>query len=148
MLKIDAAPHMLEIGGESSAPAMLKIGILLLADEKRGEVEVELLPRMCFQPLRTSVAASSSFRPLGAPLEPATRDGLVFTRRFEHVDVMVDLENKQAKLEWRLPVEAAKSPPMSGLMLSAGQLCIRGNGSPRSMTSASWAAKSWSRVRT
>lgn len=42
-------------------------------------------------------------RPLGAPLGPATRDGLVYIRRFEHVDVMVDLETKQATLQWRPP---------------------------------------------
>lgn len=47
-------------------------------------------------------------RPLGAPLGPATRDGLVYTRRFEHVDVMVDLETKHATLEWRPPGETAK----------------------------------------
>ena len=42
-------------------------------------------------------------KPLGAPLGPAIRDGLVYTRRFEHVDVMVDLEKKQATLDWRIP---------------------------------------------
>jgi hypothetical protein len=49
-------------------------------------------------------------KPLGAPLGPATRDGLVYTRRFEHVDVMVDLEKKQATLDWRPPGEAAERP--------------------------------------
>lgn len=47
-------------------------------------------------------------RPLGAPLGPATRDGLVYTRRFEHVDVMVDLETKHATLEWRPPGDTAE----------------------------------------
>lgn len=42
-------------------------------------------------------------KPLGAPLGPAIRDGLVYTRRFEHVDVMVDLKKKQATLDWRIP---------------------------------------------
>ncbi len=50
-------------------------------------------------------------KPLGLPLGPATREGFVYTRRFEHVDVMVDLENKQAKLEWKSPDEAAGQNP-------------------------------------
>jgi len=47
-------------------------------------------------------------KPLGAPLGPATREGFVYTRRFEHLDVMVDLERKQATLEWRTPDAAAE----------------------------------------
>lgn len=47
-------------------------------------------------------------RPLGAPRGPATRDGLVYMRRFEHVDVMVDLAKKQATLQWRPPGGAAE----------------------------------------
>lgn len=39
-------------------------------------------------------------KPLGPPLGPATRNGLVYTRRFKHVDVSVDLEKKQARLDW------------------------------------------------
>jgi hypothetical protein len=50
-------------------------------------------------------------KPLGPPLGPATREGFVYTRRFEHVDVMVDLEKKQAKLDWRKPGEAAARNP-------------------------------------
>jgi len=49
-------------------------------------------------------------KPLGAPLGPATREGFVYKRRFEHVDVMVDLEQKRAALEWRTPDEVADSP--------------------------------------
>jgi hypothetical protein len=45
-------------------------------------------------------------KPLGAPLGPAVREGFVFTRRFEQVDVMVDLEKKHATLDWRTPDEA------------------------------------------
>ena len=48
-------------------------------------------------------------KPLGAPLGPATREGFVYKRRFEHVDVMVDLERKQATLEWRTPNVAAET---------------------------------------
>jgi hypothetical protein len=47
-------------------------------------------------------------KPLGAPLGPATRAGKVYTRRFEHLDVRVDLERKQATLEWRTPEVAAE----------------------------------------
>jgi hypothetical protein len=50
-------------------------------------------------------------KPLGPPLGPATREGFVYTRRFEHVDVMVDLEKKQATLDWRKPGEAAARNP-------------------------------------
>jgi hypothetical protein len=46
-------------------------------------------------------------KPLGPPLGPATREGFVYTRRFEHVDVMVDLETKKARLDWRNSPESA-----------------------------------------
>ena len=47
-------------------------------------------------------------KPLGAPLGPATRAGWVYTRRFEHLDVRVDLERKQATLEWQASEAAAE----------------------------------------
>ena len=47
-------------------------------------------------------------KPLGAPLGPATRNGLVYTRRFKHVDVSVDLEKKQARLDWLTPRKAGE----------------------------------------
>ena len=50
-------------------------------------------------------------KPLGAPLGPATREGFVYKRRFEHVDVMVDLERKHATLEWRTSDAAAERTP-------------------------------------
>ena len=50
-------------------------------------------------------------KPLGAPLGPATREGFVYKRRFEHLDVMVDLERKQATLEWRTPDAATERTP-------------------------------------
>jgi hypothetical protein len=47
-------------------------------------------------------------KPLGPPLGPATRNGLVYTRRFKHVDVSVDLEKKQARLDWLPPRKAGE----------------------------------------
>lgn len=44
-------------------------------------------------------------RPLGQPLGPAKQDGFVYTRRFEHLDVTVDVERRRATLTWRLPNE-------------------------------------------
>jgi len=40
-------------------------------------------------------------KPLGRPLGPPARDGFVYTRRFEHLDVRVDIRNKTARLQWR-----------------------------------------------
>jgi hypothetical protein len=40
-------------------------------------------------------------RPLGRPLAPAVRDGYVFTRSFEHLDVWLDLKTREARLSWR-----------------------------------------------
>ncbi len=40
-------------------------------------------------------------RPLGNPLAPAVRDGDIFTRSFEHLDVWVNLKTGEAKLNWR-----------------------------------------------
>jgi hypothetical protein len=39
-------------------------------------------------------------KPLGPPLADATRTGWIYTREFEHCNVSVDLESKEAKIEW------------------------------------------------
>lgn len=38
---------------------------------------------------------------LGAPKGPAKKEGYIYTRSFEHLDVWLDIENKQAKLNWK-----------------------------------------------
>lgn len=38
---------------------------------------------------------------LGAPKEYAVKDGYVYTRSFEHLDVWLDIKNKKAKLNWK-----------------------------------------------
>ena len=40
-------------------------------------------------------------RPLGAPLGPAQNRGYLYIRKFEHVDVWLDLENERGELTWR-----------------------------------------------
>ncbi len=40
-------------------------------------------------------------KPLGEPKGDATRNGWVYTRSFEHVDVRVDISSRTARLEWR-----------------------------------------------
>ena len=40
-------------------------------------------------------------RPLGEPLGDAVREGWIYTRSFEHVDVWVDVSAKKAKLDWK-----------------------------------------------
>jgi hypothetical protein len=37
---------------------------------------------------------------LGKPLGKAARDGYIYTRQYEHLDVRVDIKNKQSKLTW------------------------------------------------
>lgn len=49
-------------------------------------------------------------KPLGAPLGPASQEGFVYKRRFEHLDLLVDLERKQATLEWRTPDDVVDRP--------------------------------------
>ena len=44
-------------------------------------------------------------RPLGPPRGPATRHGYVFSRDFEHASVMLDLEQKSARLTWNSVVK-------------------------------------------
>ena len=39
-------------------------------------------------------------RPLGAPLNDPVKDGFVYTRSYQHVDVWVDLETEEAVLAW------------------------------------------------
>jgi len=40
-------------------------------------------------------------RPLGPPQGDAVRDGWIYTRSFQHVDVWVDVSTKTAKLNWK-----------------------------------------------
>lgn len=40
-------------------------------------------------------------RPLGPPRAKAQRRGWVYTREFEHASVWLDIENEQARIEWR-----------------------------------------------
>jgi hypothetical protein len=40
-------------------------------------------------------------RPLGAPLGPPVKDGYVYTRSFEHVDVWLNVETNEAVLTWK-----------------------------------------------
>lgn len=40
-------------------------------------------------------------KPLGAPKGDARRDGLKYTREFEHASVFVDLETKTGKIDWK-----------------------------------------------
>jgi len=39
-------------------------------------------------------------RKLGEPLAPYTRDGYIFTRRFEHLTVTADCESLAATFKW------------------------------------------------
>jgi hypothetical protein len=38
---------------------------------------------------------------LGAPKGPALKEGYVYTRSFQHLDVWLDIKNKKAKLNWK-----------------------------------------------
>ncbi len=40
-------------------------------------------------------------RKLGTPEGPARKEGYVYTRSFEHLDVWLDIKNKKAQLDWR-----------------------------------------------
>lgn len=40
-------------------------------------------------------------RPLGAPKGPAVRAGYVYTRKFAHASVRLDLETQTGKIDWR-----------------------------------------------
>ena len=51
-------------------------------------------------------------RPLGEPLGPPTKEGYIFTRSFEYVDVWLNMETEECKLTWRDPV------PEPGLTLT------------------------------
>jgi hypothetical protein len=38
---------------------------------------------------------------LGAPKGLAKRDGYIYTRSFEYLDVWLDVKNKKARLDWK-----------------------------------------------
>jgi hypothetical protein len=40
-------------------------------------------------------------KPLGKPLNEMQTNGWVLTRKYEHADVWVDLENKTSKIDWK-----------------------------------------------
>lgn len=46
-------------------------------------------------------------RPLGKPSGPATRQGDVFSRSFEHLDLWVNLKTREAKLNWKQSTDSA-----------------------------------------
>ncbi|MCH6259019.1 putative glycoside hydrolase [Puniceicoccaceae bacterium K14] len=53
-------------------------------------------------------------RPLGEPFGPPVRNGYVYTRSFEHVDVYLDLESHSATLTWfddPRPIPGDNTPP-------------------------------------
>ena len=55
------------------------------------------MPEFCWN----AKAHFDEFRnPLGKPLGPPVKDGYVYTRSFEHVDVWLDVENKKSRLTW------------------------------------------------
>lgn len=43
-------------------------------------------------------------RPLGEPLGPPTKEGYIFTRSFEYVDVWLNMETEECMLTWRDPI--------------------------------------------
>ncbi len=40
-------------------------------------------------------------KPLGPPKGPAQKEGLVYTREFEHASVWLDIENEKAEIKWK-----------------------------------------------
>jgi hypothetical protein len=40
-------------------------------------------------------------RPLGEPNGPAIRTGYIFTRRFAHASVRIDIENETGEIVWK-----------------------------------------------
>ena len=40
-------------------------------------------------------------KPLGPPAGPASREGCVYTRKFKHADVWLDISKRQGKITWR-----------------------------------------------
>jgi hypothetical protein len=39
-------------------------------------------------------------RPIGPPLGPPRKNGYEYTRSFEHVDVRLNVETNEARLQW------------------------------------------------
>lgn len=55
------------------------------------------MPQFCWNPK----AHFDEFRhPLGKPLGPPVKDGYVYSRSFEHVDVWLNVENRKSRLTW------------------------------------------------
>ncbi|VGO13135.1 hypothetical protein PDESU_01689 [Pontiella desulfatans] len=55
------------------------------------------MPEFCWN----AKAHFDEFRnPLGKPLGPPVKDGYIYTRSFEHVDVWLDVENETSRLTW------------------------------------------------
>lgn len=40
-------------------------------------------------------------RPLGPPKGPASKDGNIYTRKFEQASVWLDIEQEEARIEWK-----------------------------------------------
>lgn len=50
-------------------------------------------------------------RPLGPPKGPAKRDGLRYSRTFEHATVLLDVKKRTAKIRWRGPTAGSEQSP-------------------------------------
>ena len=97
---IDDARQYLNANDDFSERLDYILGIFLICAEKYSYV----YPHDGYNAL-TSATWLKSFpqyeKKLGAPKGYAKKEGYVYTRSFEHLDVTLDIKNKTAKLDWK-----------------------------------------------
>ena len=60
-------------------------------------------------------------KPLGPPKEPAKKDGLRYSRRFEHALVFLDIKNRTAEICWRSPTSSSEQSPVGDVLKATPQ---------------------------
>jgi hypothetical protein len=82
----------------------LQLAYYLIIAEKytyfryQPDQNVEKYPEFVWDP---TAYVEELTKPLGAPEGPPVKDGYIYTRSFEHVDVWLNIETNEAKLTWR-----------------------------------------------
>jgi acetyl esterase/lipase len=60
-------------------------------------------------------------KPLGEPLGDMVRDGWTLSRKFKHASVKVNLETREAEIQWRQPETRTRRPKQSKYLETGGE---------------------------
>lgn len=100
-LRIDDTRAKLEQGSDAQERLTYALAIFLICAEKYSY----FLPHDGYSVNRNDSSVwlkdfPEFEKPLGPPLAPAVQDGYIYTRRFKHASVWLDIEHETARIDW------------------------------------------------